>query len=167
MRKFFLLALLTSLILSGCKRELRKEQTDFGTRPLTYDTMKIAILPWNRISPYPFDSLHYKEARLTQDDLNQLDSLIVFCVTTYNNCLTPGHDEYKIDLKSNEYKIQLIAVTDSRDEKQLWVNCFCNESGAKWRTKILSVDDGGPCYFNFKIDLSTKRVYDLSVNGFA
>ena len=27
------------------------------------------------------------------------------------------------------------------------------------------VDDGGNCYFNFKINLTTKKFYDLRVNG--
>jgi hypothetical protein len=29
------------------------------------------------------------------------------------------------------------------------------------------VDDGGNCYFNFKISLATKTFYDMGVNGVA
>ena len=34
-----------------------------------------------------------------------------------------------------------------------------------WKTTIIHVKDGCNSYFNFKINLTTKRIYDLFVNG--
>jgi hypothetical protein len=33
--------------------------------------------------------------------------------------------------------------------------------------KMFGVEDGGNCYFNFKINLITKKYFDLGVNGVA
>jgi len=104
---------------------------------------------------------------LTQDDINQVDSLLISSVTDYNNSLTDGHDDYKIDLKGKDYKKQLIAVTNSKGEKEIWINCFCDDWDKSWKTEIIEVHDGGPCYFNLKINLTTKKIYDFGVNGFA
>jgi len=167
MTKFFILTLFVTLILTACKTELREEQTGNERKQLAYDTVNTTIIFWDKNSRYPFDSVNYKAATLTQEDLKQLDSLFNICVTGYNNSLPDGHDDYKIDLKSNDYKKQLVAVINSEGEKELWVNCFCNHWNKAWKTEILVVHDGGPCYFNFKINLTRKKIYDLGVNGFA
>ena len=167
MTKFFIWTLSVTLILTACRPESRKEQTDNGQDQLKYDTTKTAIISWDRTFNYPFDSINYHATTLTQEDINQVDSLLISSVTDYNNSLTDGHDDFKIDLKSNDYKKQLIAVTNSKGEKEIWVNCFCDNWDKSWRTEILVVEDGGPCYFNFKVNLTTKKIYDFGVNGLA
>lgn len=167
MTNILALTVLGAVILSACKESTKKEQSDDGQSFLKYDTAKIAIISWGKNSRYPFDSTNHKAAALTQEDLRKLDSLFVVCVREYNNALTEAHKEYRIDPKLNHYKKQLIVATNSRGEKVLWVNCFCTEWNKTWRTEVLSLEDGGPCYFNFKINLRTNTIYDLAVNGFA
>jgi len=65
----------------------------------------------------------------------------------------------------NEYKRQLVAVINGKGEKEVWVNCFCNRDWGRYREEVLVADDGGACYFNIKINLTTKTSYDLMVNG--
>lgn len=167
MTKVFVFTLFVTLILTSCKTEKKAEQTDERQDLLKYDTAKIAIISWDKNSRFPFDSVSYKATTLTQEDLGQMDSLVTVCVTDYNKSLTDGHDDFKIDLKNKNYKKQLIAVTNAKGEKEVWVNCFCDDWDRKWQTEILSVHDGGPCYFNLKINLTTKKMYELGVNGFA
>ena len=132
-----------------------------------FDTSKTAIIPFNENDIYPFDN-SYKPSVLTQDDMNKVDSLLIVCVVDYNNSLDKDHKEWSIDLKKYNYRKQLVVVTNNKGEKELWVNCFCETwDSNKWKTEIMLVEDGGNCYFNFKINLTTKKVYGLGVNGVA
>ena len=131
-----------------------------------FDTSKVTIISFDESESHPFDS-NYRQATLTQADLNQVDTLLIKCVTEYNRSLEQGYKRFSIDLIKNNYKRQLVAVTNNKGEKEVWVNCFCRASSYKWKSQIMLVEDGGNCYFNFKINLSSKRVYDLAVNGLA
>jgi hypothetical protein len=167
MTKLILLIFCVTLVLTACKTNSKKGQADNEANELKYDTLKTTIITWDRNSEFPFDSLYYSTATLTQDDIGQVDSLLVVCAADYNRSLSDGHDEFKIDLKGRDYKKQLMVVTNLKGEKEVWVNCFCDDWDKAWRTEILMVHDGGPCYFNLKINLTTKTFFDLEVNGFA
>lgn len=131
------------------------------------DTTKTVVIPWSKENNYPFESSNYSPSTLTQADIEQIDESAIKCVTAYNSSLDAGHEDYKIDLNTNDYKRQLIIVTNLNGEKEVWVNYFCESHGRSWQTQIVSVEDGGPCYFSFKLNLTTKQIYDLTVNGFA
>jgi hypothetical protein len=131
---------------------------------LQYDSSKSATISFNPKSKYPFDNT-YKTARLTQKDFIIIDSLQIACVTEYNNSLDKEHKQWSIDLNKHNYKRQIIAVTNKSGEKEVWVNCFCRTWDNRWKTEIMIVDDGGNCYFNFKINLAAKKFYELGVNG--
>src|SRR5882762_2022897 len=109
MTKVFIWTLLVTLTLTACRPESRKEQTDIGQNQLKYDTTKTAIISWDRTSNYPFASINYQSTMVTQEDVNQIDSLLISSVTDYNKSLPDRHEGYKIDLKSKDYKKQLIA----------------------------------------------------------
>jgi hypothetical protein len=155
------------LTLVACRTDKPKVQDDNLRTVLSYDTTKTALIYWDKRPTYPFDSLQYRPATITQEDIGQIEKHLAESVTEYNNSLSAGHDDYKINLKDRDYKKQLVAVTNSKGEKEVWVNCFCDDWDKAWRTQIVMVHDGGPCYFNFKINLTRKKVYDLMVNGFA
>jgi len=75
--------------------------------------------------------------------------------------------KYKRDLLPLEnYKFQFVPFTD-KGVNHVWVNAFCREPGIDWRNNLVAVDDGGSCYFNFKINLNPKNpvTYDLQING--
>lgn len=158
-------------VLTSCGQSQNKKTGQIikarSTSSIQFDTSKIAIIPFNRKGNYPFDN-SFKPATLTQNDLNSIDSLLIVCVTDYNNSLDKGYKEWSIDLKKYNYRKQLIVVINKKGEREVWVNCFCDTWGSdKWKTEIMHVADGGNCYFSFKINLETKRFYDLSVNGVA
>ena len=70
----------------------------------------------------------------------------------------------KIKLDLNKYKRQYIAIINEAGEKEVWVNCFC-QYDETWKRNIVEVHDGGKCYFNLKINLSSNRYYDFYING--
>lgn len=155
-----------SIATTSCGRS-HKKKTDQGIKDksIQIDTSETAIITFDKKRNYSFDP-SYMQATLTQDDISSIDRLLIACVTDYNNSLDEEHKGWSIDLKQNHYRKQLIAVTNSKGEKEVWVNCFCDTWGNNnWKTSILLVHDGGNCYFNFKINLATKKFYNLRVNG--
>ena len=54
---------------------------------------------------------------------------------------------------------------NSKGEKEVWVNCFCGQWDKSSRTNPVIVMDGGNCFFNLKINLTTGQYYELIVNG--
>jgi len=131
---------------------------------LQFDTSKTVIIPFDKKENYPFGN-SYKPATLTQTEIIEIDSFIIKCVSDYNASFTQEDKQFRIDLTKEIYKKQLVAVTNEKGEKEVWVNCFCRTWDNAWKTKIIHVDDGGNCYFNFKINLTTKKYYDLGVNA--
>lgn len=130
------------------------------------DTIKIAVLPFIPEMNFPFDSSH-KAATLTPMEFKTIESLLITCVNKYNYSLYKKDRQWmSIDLEKTNYGRQIIAVINQKGEKEVWVNCFCTTPGdERWKSDILFVADGGNCYFNFKINLRTKRYYNLIVNG--
>lgn len=167
MTKVFPLTFVFIIVLTACRTDKTKDKGNNFQTILTYDTTKTVIIPLEREINYPFNSLEYKPATLTKQDIEQIERSLIESVADYNNSLTDGHDDFKIDLTGREYKKQLVAVTNLKGEKEVWVNCFCDEWNKAWRTQVVSVEDGGTCYFNFKLNLTTKKIYDLAVNGYA
>ena len=138
---------------------------ELKSKNVQVDTSKIAIIPFDKKGSYPFDN-SFNPTTLTQDDINSIDSLLIACVTDYNNSLDKDHKEWSIDIKKYNYRKQIIAVTNKKGEKEVWVNFFCQTwDNNNWKTEILLVKDGGNCYFNLKLNLVTKKFYDLGVNG--
>lgn len=119
-------------------------------------------------------SVGSKPAQLNGEEIKQLNTLIVNCIDQHNIKQEGLYKKIKkedpkarkkdfvIDLKG--YKRQYVAIINSNGEKEVWVNCFCFVFG-KWRKEIMSMKDGGNCFFNLKVNLTKEKYYDLSVNG--
>ena len=102
--------------------------------------------------------------------------LLSECIEKYNldqqkqfDKINKEHPEHRFNksdfiIDLTKYKRQIIAVTNDKGEKEVWVNCFCNDANY-WKKEIVQVMDGGKCFFNFKINLTTKKYFDLRVNG--
>ena len=164
--RFYLNTLIIAFCLTIVLTSWGQTRSLASTKSFQVDTSKTTIILFDKKRNYPFDN-SFNPSTLTQEDLNIIDSLLIACVAKYNNSLDKDHKQYwSIDLKKYNYRKQIIAVTNRKGEKEVWVNCFCDTWGSdKWKTEIMMVDDGGNCYFNFKINLATKTFYDLGVNG--
>ena len=141
-----------------------------ATDTLYFDTSKTAIIPLLRKSNYPFDN-SYRAASLNQQDITNIDSLLIISVVDFNNSLSEDSQRWSIDLKENNYRKQLVVAMNNKGEKEVWVNCFCDSFYKYWRntwkSEIVMVMDGAQCYFQFKINLTTKKVYEFRVNSTA
>ncbi len=69
----------------------------------------------------------------------------------------------------NQYYKQCVVSYNKKGEKIIWVNCIRKNIGHEneWKKGILEMLDGGDNYFNLKINIRTKKYYEMYVNGFA
>jgi len=167
MFKFPLFIVYTSLMLISSSCYCQVPRSDRFSN-LKFDTTKTAILDFKKWMTWVFDGT-FKPARLIQEDLSVIDSFLVEAVDDFNSWQQihkSGHP-WKIDLKSHSYSKQLFAVTNKNGEKEVWVNCFCTADNLDWKSTLIYVEDGATCFFNFKINLTTKAYYEFRVNAAA
>ncbi len=69
--------------------------------------------------------------------------------------------------KLDEYKVQFFGYFNERGEKIIWANYFCDDDSKDWKKELVTVLDGGNCFFTVKINLDTESVFDFRVNGVA
>ena len=168
----YLLFIYISLHAISCTQTTSKQETP---QEILVDTSRIVIIQHDSTDNWAFND--GQPAELTSDDINKIERLIGICINEYNIPQQKRYDEekrkypeyelrienYIIDLK--RYKRQYVATTNSKGEKEVWVNCFCRTDVENWRKGILIVKDGGNCFFNLKINITKETFYDLMVNG--
>lgn len=167
--------LFTSLILSLSACNFKNNETlEIPPRQVGIDTADgtqfIAIITYSAAkNSIPFvkedssvinDSPAKNSIELNQEDLAIVDQQINRAVRDYNDQKVNS----TIDLKN--YKRQYVAYINSKKQKEVWVNCFCqNSDNDEWKSKIIEVSDGGNCFFNLKIIINQKIYTEFSVNG--
>lgn len=147
--------------LFACKRPVKapglpttEVNTDLNYTVIDFDT----TLHWVFDKPMT-------AAELSEEELKTTEQLLAAAVDEWNKSLDSTTSGFTI-AALNGYKRQFVPVVNARGEKEVWVNCFCSKPNSEqWREEIVVVDDGGSCYFNVKINLTTQSSYDLAVNG--
>jgi len=165
----------------GYKKSISSEENGH----LSIDTTKIVILPYDSTDTWIFKNC--TQAELTNDDFELSDSILTICINKYNieqekqykkicsEYPNVNFDKYRFLINITRYRRQYICVTNERGEKEIWINFLCEsplssfvgKNPNRWKTDIIVVEDGGNCFFNIKINLTTKMYYDLFVNGVA
>jgi hypothetical protein len=141
------------------------------------DTYKIAIIPFDKSKSWFFKE--NEPTSLTSIDMEQIEKLITLCIFNYNSKKLKIYnqlDKNKIENKEyferncidlSKYKRQYVATINSKGEKEIWVNLFCDTYNSNWKKEILVVFDGGNCFFNVKLNLKKKKYFELIINGVA
>ncbi|MFC5269665.1 hypothetical protein [Adhaeribacter terreus] len=166
---------LLSLLIISCTQKSKNEAT-YAKQDITeipspikqspIDTSKIAVIEFDQTGNWPFDN-SCKPISLSKNELIVIDSLLHICANNYNKQLEEiVKKSYKIDFKNYNYKLQYVAVVNNKGEKEVWINGFCDPLDHNWKKEIIHVKDGGNCFFNLKINLSTKSCSNISVNGY-
>ncbi len=73
-----------------------------------------------------------------------------------------------LDRKPDDYCQQFVGATDANGDRIIWVNCFCKDQESQfknWKNNIVTVKDGGNCFFNITINISENSYTSLDVNG--
>lgn len=143
-----------------------KEETDFcftlpnetfyatlwnNSDTINIDYSKIVILPFNDFNFNMFENK--KEAKLTNVELKEIEIIL-------QNKL-----DFKQLLNLDKYFRQYVSVFNKNNEKEVWINFFCDTNNSEWRKERTIVKDGGNCYFNLKLNLKTRRITEIFING--
>jgi hypothetical protein len=124
------------------------------------DTSRYAVLTFNPSRDGFIFSQYYKPAAVSVEEIKMIEKVISVTVTEHNK------QSKSIITNPGKYYKQIIAVINSNGEKEVWVNCFCTPYEKRyWRKGVVLVEDGGPCFFNIKINIHTNTVMSLAVNG--
>ncbi|WP_026898918.1 hypothetical protein [Daejeonella oryzae] len=100
-----------------------------------------------------------KSVDLNDQDIKQVKSLI-------QKTIRAESKRFRNHSNENEYFKQGLSILNKRNEKEVWINCISKLNRyTDWQMRIIKAYDGGDAYFNLKINLTTGKVYDISING--
>jgi hypothetical protein len=158
-RLFFIILILISY---QCNKTIRSNIIG-ASQIATLDTAKYAIIPYASGTKWIFSNA--KAAKLIQSEIEKLESIVQQAVTDHNqHVINKGLEILPLE----KYYRQYVATFNEKGEKVVWINFFCSiEYNDDWRKEIVYVDDGGNCYFSLRINLSTRKAYQIDVNGYA
>lgn len=174
--KLNILTFVLLIFLLSCKQK-NSENLNQAKKAIvnTVDTSIIAVIPFDTNQYYIFRESEPTE--LTSSDLRKIETLINRLLNEYNTEQEKQYKEFKkehpkLNVNKNDYiinlkryKRQYVASINSKGEKVVWVNCFCDAWDFNWKKNLIFVNDGGNCFFNLKINLTTEAYFDFSVNG--
>lgn len=169
------------LLTFGCNNIESKKQSELKEK-LKIDTSKVAVLdydPNNRKHKIVFDNGINTE--ITNTDLKTIDVALEKIIAKQNiqqrkkfalmNQMFP-EEKYKLEdfiIKKHNYKRQYIAVLNKNGEKEMLVNLFRSDvpglEDLNWKTTIVWAYGGGTMFFNFKINLTTNKYYEVWFNA--
>lgn len=169
MRLLFLLVCFSLLghFFTSCSQQDNTKPFQLKAPEQMNDTSSVAVIAFDQNHDWPFKHT-YKPTTLSEKEIALLDSLLKQCVSNYNQSLASNmKTDYGIDFVKYKYKRQYMAVLNDQGQKEIWINGFCDTWDKQWKKEVVLVHDGGNCYFNLKINLTTKECFELSVNGYA
>jgi hypothetical protein len=154
-----ILLFLLVVIVAGCRSKARHSQqvVTVISDKYIWDSSNCIVHPiFSELTNEPPTMLSYSE-------FEDVYHLFVKAINEYNSAPETTPNAIIDDL--SKYKFQLILSLNDRKEKVVWINCICDSDGRDWKKTIINAADGGTCYFNCKINLVLKRVYEFMVNG--
>lgn len=106
-----------------------------------------------------------------QIDLNKVDELL-------NEAIEENKFYFlktkKISELRKSYR-QYLCYINEKGEKIIYINSMCelftdydednNPIPFDWKNKMVDISDGGECYWNIKINITTTKYYELRING--
>lgn len=102
--------------------------------------------------------------KLSKRDMPFLDQLLNNCISASNAGKDVKEARYLMKLES--YNRQYIPFAKN-GQRFVLVNCFCDDVKhfPKWKKQVVTVYDGGGCYFTVLINLTRKEYSNLYING--
>jgi hypothetical protein len=174
---FYQLAILSVTFISSCKENSKLQETDMHTKEES--KFELASSEYVVLKYQPEWHWVFKNGNpvvLTNSELIEIETILSTAITKNNEKQKQEVLKQKesnpntsisntgYEIKSSDYKRQYIPIQNSTGQKEVFVIFFCADLDLKnWRTELVQVEDGGNCFFNFKINLSTK-VHELAIN---
>jgi hypothetical protein len=101
---------------------------------------------------------------LSKQDLVVVEELLVNCISTSNSGRDTKDAQYLMSLEN--YNRQYIPFIKD-EQKFVLVNCFCDnvKRFPKWKKEVITIYDGGSCYFTVLMNLTKMEYSNLYING--
>lgn len=154
-------AIFLFLILSGCNSSKTKNLQI----PDPFNGEKEALLlntDWNKYVQLEYGHQPWKPANKDYEMVQLvLDSAIA------NGCFEFLKNPKKENMQRLYYR-QYIPYINKNGEHIIEINAFCSSDNFKyddWRSYIITVEDGGSCYWQIKINTDTQTYFEYRVNG--
>ena len=163
MRNKLLFFLFHLILLAACSESHRINKIPVYN-PDKRDTINTSIFYFDK--SMPMFSNTGKSINLSELEIIEVNKILFDCVNANYNSLTRKFD---INKWYFIFKRQYIPYENKKGEKLIWVNCFCDTDNFKnWKTDLIKayrVEDGGDCFINVTINLTTKQFSPLHRNG--
>lgn len=140
-----------SFMTNNCLSQIKKS----NERTIKIDTSKIAVLKTEKY--YGFEG--YSSTSLDNSEILLAEELLAKSVTKYNKV------NYRSSINLKKYNRQYVAGINPKNEKIIYINCYCEPKAINWREELADVMDGGNCFFSLKINLTLQLAEELDVNG--
>jgi hypothetical protein len=110
-----------------------------------------------------------KSTELTNNEIVEIEKIIEERISKTIESYNRNWNELYPNLKNTtKFRRQYVPMILENGDKIVWINFFCFEpENDKWKSEIISVRDGGNCFFNIKVNLTKKEYFDFYVNGIA
>ena len=99
---------------------------------------------------------------LSKQELETINLKLNHTIEKYNQNIEIAN--YEI-INLNEYNRQYLPYINNKGEKIVWINCLCGKWSDKELKQLIMVEDGGTCFFNLSINLTTGEISKLDING--
>jgi hypothetical protein len=105
----------------------------------------------------------YRPFKLSNNQTESAKAIIKAVSDSLHFLITPKNINTNI-VDTLKHSFQIVSAIDKQGKIFIWVNAICDPP-KDWRLRLIYVDDGGSCYYNFRIDLNAKYYFDIQVNS--
>ena len=129
----------------------------------TQSPIKYALFTSRSDVDFAFYRQNYKPIKLTKNQLNLVQSIIKKVSDSLDFFVTSTNVNTGI-VDTLKHSFQIVSAINKRGQVYVWVNAICNPN-KDWRSRLIFADDGGSCYYRFRINLMTKQYFDIEANS--
>jgi hypothetical protein len=167
------------IFLTNCQLIPKEQQLEVEKKN-DLSNLSYVIIPYDTTFKTDFgtDGTH-RRTELNSDELIVAEKILSTAIKKYNSEQKARIEELNklgsaynfkpedFDIKLTNYSRQYIPVLNEREEKEIWINFFCDpvKEHPYWKKDIVFVLDGGNCYFSLVINLCTMKYHKFYVNG--
>jgi len=169
--------LLLSIALTSCTKN---ENKTIDQEPLKIDTTRVSIIKYNLANPeckYIFENV--TNAELTNTDLKKIEDALDKIILKQNplqierfeevSTAFPNENYKKEDflIKKEEYIRRYLVVNNQKGQKEVYIALACDSIAKDFNLKnrLMQGHGGGSCLFSFKLNLDTRKYYDVYFNA--
>jgi hypothetical protein len=165
MRKKLILIQILLLFFNSCDNKKDNSSSSLKSLDFENDDRAAIVLDTTFLKVFIGDTIEFWIP--TEKHLNECDLIL-------KKALDNGEFDFfkEPNLKTiKKLYRQYLPYINQKGDSIVFINTMCeiikpSESSFCWKNKIILFNDGGPCFWSIKINLSNDTYFDLMTNGF-